>query len=414
MKNFSLVLISLLFVNLVFSQNVKTREEAISLVEKDCFAFESLDEKYRTDKEIVLLAVQNCEDALKFASQDLKKDKELVLKAIKIDERVLEFADESLKKDKEVVLMAVYNDPRTLKFADKSLQDDRAFILEILDKKYSWNKSRYISERRRQRGISIDEGYILLYLNKNLKRDKEIILKAVKGNALEIIDVDQDLLDDDVFVKEILTQNGSAFEFLNKKQRGNENLALSAVLKTPDAIQFVTNKLWNNRDFVLKAVKQNASTLVYIKESYRKDREIVLAAVNNPEIVNTTRYESKAKREDKEIGRTVPLRGKPTYIYYVSAFEFIDQSLRNDREIVTIAVKKKGNLLKFASESMKKDKEVVLAAIKNSVSALEYADLSLRKDKDFMIEAIHISREAFKYIDASISGDEEIKKELEK
>jgi hypothetical protein len=243
MKKISLLLLSILFVNLLFAQKVNSREEAISLVEKDCYSFEYLDEKYRADKEIVLIAVQKCEDALKFASQDLKKDKELVLKAIKIDERVLEFADESLKKDKDVVLLAVINDARTLEFADKSLQEDRKFILDILDKKYSWNSFRYRSERQNSRGRAEDEGYILQYLNKDLKQDKEIILKAVKGKAAEIIDLDQNLLEEEVFVREILSMNGSSLEYMDKKYRGNENLVLLAVLKSPEAIQFATNKL---------------------------------------------------------------------------------------------------------------------------------------------------------------------------
>ena len=74
MKKNSFLLLSILVVNLVFSQNSITREEAIAMVKKDCYAFGSLDEKYRADKEFVLLALKKCPNAFEFASKDLRKD----------------------------------------------------------------------------------------------------------------------------------------------------------------------------------------------------------------------------------------------------------------------------------------------------------------------------------------------------
>ncbi|MFY7943137.1 MAG: DUF4116 domain-containing protein, partial [Crocinitomicaceae bacterium] len=137
MKNFSLILISTLFVNLLCAQKSITREEAIAMVKKDFYAFESLDQKYQSDKEIFSLAMKMCNDAMKFASQDLKKNKGFVTRALKVDERTLKYADESLKKDKDIVFFAVTNDPSTLSYAAKSLQNDKNFILEILDDKYN-------------------------------------------------------------------------------------------------------------------------------------------------------------------------------------------------------------------------------------------------------------------------------------
>jgi hypothetical protein len=96
MKNFSLILISTLFVNLLCAQKSITREEAIAMVKKDFYAFESLDQKYQSDKEIFSLAMKMCNDAMKFASQDLKKNKGFVTRALKVDERTLKYADEFL------------------------------------------------------------------------------------------------------------------------------------------------------------------------------------------------------------------------------------------------------------------------------------------------------------------------------
>ena len=81
MKKISLLLLSIIFVNLLFSQKVNSREEAISLVENDCNSFKSLDEKYRADKEIVLLALINCGGGgnFEYADKSLQKDKDFIL-----------------------------------------------------------------------------------------------------------------------------------------------------------------------------------------------------------------------------------------------------------------------------------------------------------------------------------------------
>lgn len=54
-------------------------------------------------------------------------------------------------------------------------------------------------------------------------------------------------------------------------------------------------------------------------------------------------------------------------------FKYLKPELKDDPEIVKIAVKKFGTALKFASERLKDDPEVVEVAVKDCGSALEYA-----------------------------------------
>ena len=105
MKKICLLLLSILFVNLLFSQKVNSREEAISLVENDCNSFKSLDEKYRADKEIVLLALINCDGGgnFEYADKSLQKDKDFILELIDNNALSLKDLDYSLRKDKEII-----------------------------------------------------------------------------------------------------------------------------------------------------------------------------------------------------------------------------------------------------------------------------------------------------------------------
>ena len=70
-----------------------------------------------------------------------------------------------------------------------------------------------------------------------------------------------------------------------------------------------------------------------------------------------------------------------------------DEKLKADKEVVLAAVKqskwdlmqlKMVNSLEHADKKLKADKEVVLAAVKQDVSALEYVDDSLKNDPDIL------------------------------
>ena len=88
-----------------------------------------LEEKYRADKEIVLLDLEYCPEDLEYASDELKKDKEIVLTAVNNYGPALKFAHEDLKKDKEIVLAAVNNFGLALEFAHEDLKKDKEIVL---------------------------------------------------------------------------------------------------------------------------------------------------------------------------------------------------------------------------------------------------------------------------------------------
>ena len=159
-----------------FSQQRITREDALKIVESDGCKLSELEDKYKADKEIVLLALKRCPLVLKFASQDLKKDKEVVSKAIKRDRSAFEFADESLKADRE-----------------------------------------FVTEIRME----------LKYLNDSFRKDKGFVINAVNHSANDILFIDPTLLKDETFLKEILAKNGDVLEYIEKKYRANKEFVFS-------------------------------------------------------------------------------------------------------------------------------------------------------------------------------------------
>ena len=112
----------------------------------------------RTDRDIVLAAVQKQGIALKYASEALKADREIVLAAVKNNGYALQYASEDHKADREIVQAAIKIDPCALLCASEALSADREIVLSAV-----------------QRG-----GSALEYASEALRADREIVLAAVK------------------------------------------------------------------------------------------------------------------------------------------------------------------------------------------------------------------------------------------
>ena len=95
-----------------------------------------------------------------------------------------------------------------------------------------------------------------------------------------------------------------------------------------------------------------------------------------------------------------------------NVLEYVDESLKKDKEFVLIAVQNNGLTLQYLSNfwttTLRKDRSIVMAAVKNNGMALQYADYSLQRDKYVVINAIKQNKEAIKYADDSLQEDKDI------
>jgi CxxC motif-containing protein len=82
--------------------------------------------------------------------------------------------------------------------------------------------------------------------------------------------------------------------------------------------------------------------------------------------------------------------------------------LRNDKEVVLVAVKKYGLPLEFVSAELKNDKEIVLSAVSNCGSALNYASVELKNDKEVVLAAVSNHGWALKYASDELKNNKEV------
>ena len=122
------------------------------------------DEVIINDRDIILAAVKNFGDALRYASKELRKDREIVLEAVSKPHSGdnLAYADEVLRGDRELVLIAVINGGSALQYASDDLKRDREVVLNAVT----------------------NNGSALQYASEDLRKDREVVLAAVQKDGL--------------------------------------------------------------------------------------------------------------------------------------------------------------------------------------------------------------------------------------
>lgn len=80
------------------------KKKALKLVKTDGLLL-NMTGKWNRDKEVVLTAIKNNTEALKYASEKLKNDKEVILAAVTQNGWALRYTSENLKNNKELKLL---------------------------------------------------------------------------------------------------------------------------------------------------------------------------------------------------------------------------------------------------------------------------------------------------------------------
>ena len=85
--------------------------------------------EFRSNRKIVMAAVNKDGWALEFASANFKADRDIVLAAVNQAGFALEFATNKLRSDREIVLAAVNQDGYALQFASEEMHSDCQIVL---------------------------------------------------------------------------------------------------------------------------------------------------------------------------------------------------------------------------------------------------------------------------------------------
>ena len=153
-----------------------------------------------------------------------------------------------------------------------------------------------------------------------------------------------------------------------------KSFSSESIEKLVDAIKGV---LIENKAEALKLVEKNGNSFGLLSDELKNDRELVMLAVkNNGAIWHDIPNKFK---DDKEIA--IVAVSKTPYIY-----EYLPSKLQKNREIAVMVLKKDSSIWKKIPKSFKKDKTFILEVIKNSkVDRYKNLPISAKIDKDIAL-----------------------------
>lgn len=215
----------------------RDRDIVMAAVKRECQIFETVDVEFRADREVVLMAVRGNGSLLQHAAESLHRDRQLIHAALRTDSNALFLYPHELW-DAELVLAAIaaisnkggYSFRR---FVDnekvKLVFDQRHFVMAAVEK----------------------DPLILQFASKNLRADKELVLRAVK-------------------------LCWKALEYASHELRSDQDIVAAALAQTSLALQFAADSIKDNYDLVLEVVKKDPQALMFASKRLRTD-EVVSA-----------------------------------------------------------------------------------------------------------------------------------------
>ncbi|MCA9766766.1 MAG: DUF4116 domain-containing protein [Carnobacterium sp.] len=244
------------FVYPLINENLKNDKDIIiSATSSGCYDFDvnSIDNKFKNDREIALSVVKNKGTDLKWFSEHIKEDRDLVLQAVKRDQRAIRYANDALKKDEEIALAACGGFGHVYDYISKDLLSDKQFVLKIISSK-----------------SYIDERDLLNSLGDNLKKDFDIILPFLQnnGNLLDIADVS--IRNNIYIIKELMKRSDSSFFFraIGSSLTSDRYGMLELISLNNRIFPYASSILKNDKSFLLEVLKlDNVSIYNLVKDN---------------------------------------------------------------------------------------------------------------------------------------------------
>ncbi len=195
----------------------------------------------------------------------------------------------------------------------------------------------------------------------------------------------------------IVKKESWRFEDLPTHFKKDKDIVLEAIKTRGLCLKQADKSFKKDKKFILEAAKLNGQVLQYADKSFRKDRNIVLLAVKTWGYA--LEYAHKSLKKDREIVLTA-IKSKSKILKYGDCIKYADESLKKDRNIVLAAVKSNGYALEYVDEIFRKDREVLLKTAESQSYALRFADKSFLEFPN-LVEKIFKNEEKISEIDPS-------------
>lgn len=224
------------------------------------------------------------------------------------------------------------------------------------------------------------QGMSLRYASANLRKNKILVMKAIKNNPLAYTLADKSLAHDLGVARCVVSHRGVMLQHLPPKLCSNPEIALIAVKQDGLALQFVERVLLSQEGIVCAALLQNGLAMEFAPEWIKKSKKHALMAIaNQPDAMA---FVDLSLREDLDLALAA-IQKDPLAIRW-----FNPSVLLHHPEIARLAVKSSYLAYFFLPNQLKKSKELALAAVQGDYMAIYFLDQQFLDDPDIIFATV--------------------------
>jgi len=201
---------------------------------------------FKSDEEIALIAIEVFDwtlaayfssSILQYVSSELRSNKNLILKAVEKSGLELQYASDNLKDDIDVVLKAVKQNDSSLQYASNKLKNNEEF----------------------KRRAVIQSHLFIIKLPESYKDNKEFALHVLKKNKFIFSFLSEKLKADEDIVLSILPEHVGYLEFASMQLRGNINFMLKAVKLNGLSLLYASDNLKTDKTLLSECLQSQCN-----------------------------------------------------------------------------------------------------------------------------------------------------------
>jgi hypothetical protein len=214
------------------------------------------------------------------------QEKNLILESVSKNGLSLKFICETFQNDKEIALAAINENLQSFEFISEDLKNDPEFIIELLhiDSSFFWKVNhQFILDQEFvlkaiQRNPHI---FIEPFINRMYRKNKKVVLAAIKSYAPAMECVDEDLLKNREFILEAVGMTGYALKYADPIFSSDPEIVMKSIQIFGECIQFASDELRNNKIMAMHALKNYhlksrlGNCIQHLSEDLKRDIELI-------------------------------------------------------------------------------------------------------------------------------------------
>jgi hypothetical protein len=247
------------------------------------------------------------------------------------------------------------------------------------------------------------------------------LIKEKRYTLNYLSDIPEHLQDDSEVIKAIIEHGSLDYDLLPVSAKNNKEVLFCIIEDNGYYFRNFPDWAKDDKDIVQIAVLKHSNTFEYVSERLRKDRDIIMIVLNNnpsydtikliadDDIKNDLEILKLAVKGHSQAFEYIPenWRTHPELIKIVlenklssSSFKCLSDEYKDDKYIALKVMNDDAGCFQYLSERLRDDDELAMMAIKSRGIYLQYASDRLRSDKNIILKAIEEGGDIYSVLNA--------------